>query len=131
MEDYLLREIRKIGELLSALLQKMGMLRKAEEQKMLYATARMELMEELKLNIDTLLEGENIVDTLKNEYGFNHEELGKFAELLFELVGAAEEQETRMSIASRIIEIYKYLDKNEPTFSWSRYYILKELGNYL
>ena len=55
MEDYILREIDKIGKLIEALLQKAGILRRSGAGEAVCETAWTELAEALDLDIDTLL----------------------------------------------------------------------------
>ena len=83
MEDYILREIDKIGKLIEALLQKAGILRRSGAGEAVCETARTELAEALALDIDTLLAREDFIGVLTREYGFSDENLEKFAELLF------------------------------------------------
>ena len=83
MEDYILREIDKIGKLIEALLQKAGILRRSGAGEAVCETAWTELAEALDLDIDTLLAREDFIGVLIREYGFSDENLEKFAELLF------------------------------------------------
>lgn len=80
MEDYILREIDKIGKLIEALLQKAGILRRSGAGEAVCETARTELAEALDLDIDTLLAREDFIGVLTREYGFSDENLEKFAE---------------------------------------------------
>ena len=61
MEDYILREIDKIGKLIEALLQKAGILRRSGAGEAVCETARTELAEALDLDIDTLLAREDFI----------------------------------------------------------------------
>ncbi len=130
MEDYILREINKIGQLIEAILQKLGVMKGATQEEKLYAAAKEELLEKLKMNVEELPEGDEIVPYLRQKYEFTNADLEKFAELLFTLVPPAPDPDTRMRLVARIIGIYRYLEVHESSFSWNRYYILKELKNY-
>ena len=68
MEDYILREINRIGELIAALLDKIGLLKKSGAPELIRETAKTELAEQLDLAIDTLLAGEDFIATLVGEY---------------------------------------------------------------
>ena len=92
MEDYILREINRIGELIAALLDKIGLLKKSGAPELIRETAKTELAEQLDLDIDTLLAGEDFIATLVGEYGFSDADLEKFAELLFDFAAASEER---------------------------------------
>ena len=107
MEDYILREINRIGELIAALLDKIGLLKKSGAPELIRETAKTELAEQLDLDIDTLLAGEDFIATLVGEYGFSDADLEKFAEL------------------------YSYLDEKKAPASLNRYYILKDLDKYI
>ena len=67
MEDYILREINRIGELIAALLDKIGLLKKSGAPELIRETAKTELAEQLDLDIDTLLAGEDFIATLVGE----------------------------------------------------------------
>ena len=67
MEDYILREIDKIGKLIEALLQKAGILRRSGAGEAVCETARTELAEALDLDIDTLLAREDFIGVLTRE----------------------------------------------------------------
>ena len=123
MEDYILREIDKIGKLIEALLQKAGILRRSGAGEAVCETARTELAEALDLDIDTLLAREDFIGVLTREYGFSDENLEKFAELLFDFAAAT------VRLACGITAIYRYLDEKKAPVSLNRYYILKELEN--
>lgn len=95
MEDYILREIDKIGKLIEALLQKAGILRRSGAGEAVCETARTELAEALDLDIDTLLAREDFIGVLTREYGFSDENLEKFAELLFDFAAASPDRDRR------------------------------------
>ena len=50
MEDYILREINRIGELIAALLDKIGLLKKSGAPELIRETAKTELAEQLDLD---------------------------------------------------------------------------------
>ncbi|MEG2064341.1 MAG: hypothetical protein RRY23_04270 [Alistipes sp.] len=131
MEDYILREIDKIGKVIEAILFRIGILKKSNNDETLYETTKVELLERLDLDIDTLLENENFTDILIEKYGFSNNNLEKFAELLYDFVNTSQDQIERMKLVSCIGAIYKYLEKNEASLSLDRYYILKELEKYV
>ena len=56
MEDYILREINRIGELIAALLNKIGLMRQSASPEQIRTTAKTELAEKLDIDIDTLLD---------------------------------------------------------------------------
>ena len=129
MEDYILREINRIGELIAALLDKIGLLKKSGAPELIRETAKTELAEQLNLDIDTLLAGADFIATLVDE--FSDADLEKFAELLFDFTAASEERGERLRLAAAIGALYSYLDEKKAPASLNRYYILKDLDKYI
>lgn len=129
MEDYILREINRIGELIAALMAKIGLMRQSASPEQIRTTAKTELAE--KLDIDTLLDEPDFIGRLTDEYGFGDQELDKFAELLFDMVAASEQHAERLRLAAAVGAIYSYLDAKKAPASLNRYYILKDLEKYI
>ncbi|WP_288180379.1 hypothetical protein, partial [Alistipes putredinis] len=121
MEDYILREIDKIGKLIEALLQKAGILRRSGAGEAVCETAWTELAEALDLDIDTLLAREDFIGVLIREYGFSDENLEKFAELLFDFAAASPDRDATVRLACGITAIYRYLDEKKAPVSLNRY----------
>ena len=126
MEDYILREINRIGELIAALMAKIGLMRQSASPEQIRTTAKTELAEKLDIDIDTLLDEPDFIGRLTDEYGFGDQELDKFAELLFDMVAASE-----LRLAAAVGAIYSYLDAKKAPASLNRYYILKDLEKYI
>ena len=127
MEDYILREINRIGELIAALMAKIGLMRQSASPEQI----RTELAEKLDIDIDTLLDEPDFIGRLTDEYGFGDQELDKFAELLFDMVAASEQHAERLRLAAAVGAIYSYLDAKKAPASLNRYYILKDLDKYI
>ena len=70
MEDYILREINRIGELIAALMAKIGLMRQSASPEQIRTTAKTELAEKLDIDIDTLLDEADFIGRLTDEYGF-------------------------------------------------------------
>ena len=77
MEDYILREIDKIGKLIEALLQKAGILRRSGAGEAVCETAWTELAEALDLDIDTLLAREDFIRRADPRVWLQRREPGK------------------------------------------------------
>ena len=131
MEDYILREINRIGELIAALMAKIGLMRQSASPEQIRTTAKTELAEKLDIDIDTLLDEADFIGRLTDEYGFGDQELDKFAELLFDMVAASEQPAERLRLAAAVGAIYSYLDAKKAPASLNRYYILKDLDKYI
>ena len=102
MEDYILREINRIGELIAALMAKIGLMRQSASPEQIRTTAKTELAEKLDIDIDTLLDEPDFIGRLTDEYGFGDQELDKFAELLFDMVAASEQHAERRRLAAAV-----------------------------
>lgn len=131
MEDYILREINKIGVLIAALLNKIGLLTRSGTPEQIRTATKTELAQTLDMDIDTLLADANFIGRLTREYRFDDQNLEQFAELLFDLTAASEEREERLRLAAGIGAIYTYLDEKKAPASINRYYILKDLDEYI
>ena len=130
MEDYIKREIDKIGKRLAAILQKIGVLKETKSDD-LVNVAKLELVEGLNLDIEELLQKEEFIEILIQEYHFNNDNLEKFGDLIFDFIETTDDINERQNLIRCIINIYKYLDENSNTISFHRHYILKELKKYL
>jgi hypothetical protein len=82
MEDYILKEIRKITMLLEALVKKT-----AAEPDLGYEIIRQELIRELDMDIDEVIICEDPVGILM-EKGFTNEEMDALASLLMSVKGS-------------------------------------------
>lgn len=131
MEDFILREIDRIGTLLRALLEKTGALRQAGENRRLCETARSELLGGLGLDLDALLASEDFIDRLTADHGFAEEHLELAAELLTDLAGASSDDEERRRLAAAALRIYHRLDEAGAPVSFNRYFILNDLERYI
>ena len=131
MEDFILREIDRIGTLLRALLEKTGALRQAGESRRLCETARSELLGGLGLDLDALLASEDFIDRLTADHGFAEEHLELAAELLADLAGATDDRPERQRLAAAALAIYRRLDAAGAPASFNRYYVLLDLEQYI
>ena len=69
MEDYILREINRIGELIAALMAKIGLMRQSASPEQIRTTAQTELAEKMEHDIDTLLDEADFIGRPQDEYG--------------------------------------------------------------
>ncbi len=131
MEDFILREIDKIGTLLRALLERAGMLVHSDDPGEMLAVVRTELLEGLGTELDALLDDPDPGRRLAERHGFREEHLEQFARLLFELVAAEPQRTERCRMARAIAAIHRYLDERRAPVSFDRYRILAALNEYL
>ncbi len=127
MEDFILKEIDKIGALLRGILRKAGIRREPDAA---CDTTKTELAGRLNIDIDALLSEEDFVRELVERHGFSPNDLELFAELLADLAAAAGTPAESRKCAAAACALYKYQDAHGAPASFNRYYILKELAKY-
>ena len=125
MEDYIVREIDRIGALLRGLLLRMGAGSGTERQQV--EACRAELFDAIGLELDSLLRREEFIGELCGRYGFGQEHLEQFAELLFGLLRASSDAAERRRMAGCAISLCRHLDAAGFPPSWNRFLILREL----
>ena len=125
MEDYIVREIDRIGELLRGLLLRMGAGSGTERQQV--EACRAELFDAIGLELDALLAEEDFIGELRGRYGFGEEHLESFAELLFGLCRASEDAAERRRLAACTVAVCRRLDAAGAPPSLGRYLILQQL----
>lgn len=128
MEDYIMREIDKLGKVIEAILLKIGVLKESEQDETIAEATKIELAEQLDLDIDALLAQKEFIETLTQVYGFSHSNLEKFAELLFDMTIASSDRDEKEKITEHIFSIYDYLKRVGAALSFTSYMILEELG---
>ena len=128
MEDFILREIDKIGVLLRGMLHKIGILRRSDAPETVGPTAKTELAD--RLDIEALLAEEDFVSVLVERHGFGPDDLELFPELLADLAAAAETSDEARRCAAAACPVYRHQGAHKAPASLGRYYILKELAKY-
>ena len=128
MEDFILREIDKIGVLLRGMLHKIGILRRSDAPETVGPTAKTELAD--RLDIEALLAEEDFVSVLVERHGFGPDDLMLFAVLLADLAAAAVTSHEARRCAAAACAVYRHQDAHKAPASLGRYYILKELAKY-
>jgi hypothetical protein len=130
MKDFILREIDKMGTVIEAILLKIGILKRENKSNYLIEIAKLELLKNLNIDIDQLLQDEQFVEILIQEYRFNNNNLEKFAELLFDFIETANNMDEKKKLISSICKIYSSLEGKKYPISFNMFYILKELKRY-
>lgn len=130
MEDFILRELDRIGEFLCALLEKLPLGKARSNAPEACVQTRTELAERFGTDIDTLSAREDFIRVPVQDHGFRTAHLEKFAELLAGLAAAATGEEGQRRLGAAACTIYRPLDAQEAPASYDRYYILQELIRY-
>lgn len=128
MEDYIMREIDKIGKVIEAILLRIGVQTGSRQDETIAEATKTELAEQLNLDIDALLAQGELIETLAQVYGFSLNNLEKFAELLFDLTIASSDKDEKEKITEHIFSIYDHLKRAGADLSFTSYVILEELG---
>lgn len=115
MEDYIIKEISKIGLVLKAVLKKLNLL-KGEELANLIPAAKNDIVSETGLDIDKFIETDEPIDSFAKAHNLNEENLSDIAEFLFLIhlnlaENKADDSRAKIRTRGKIIEIYRYLDK--------------------
>ncbi len=130
MQDILIREIERLGQMIAAILERVGGMRRSGSGEPVLPVVKTELADRLDMDLDTLLEEDDPADVLVSRYGFDTGNLEKFAELLFDVTVASDDTSERRRLAAGIRNIYGYLEHNTNSASLYRYEILRELQDY-
>ena len=126
MADFILKEIDQIGVLLRGILRRLH-LASPESSDTQTALTKVELVENLGIDIDTLLDRSDFIEVLITEYHFDENQLELFAEVLADMAFSAETAEDQDHFGAAVSAIYKHQDAHKATPSINRFYILEEL----
>ena len=130
MEDFILKEIDKIGILLRGLLSKIK-LHTTESPAEAYQRTKLDLARELNLDIDTLIREDDCAERLLKDHNFPLEDLELMAELLADLAQTSDTPSDQHRLAESACRIYQRLDAEQLPVPLRRYYILQDLQPYL
>ena len=90
MEDYLIREIDKIGEMLALIASKLGLGTYAFPTDQLAVQMNTELVNDLDVDIYELLAKDNPLEYLVSERGFNDRNLESLAMMMYQAIPASD-----------------------------------------
>ena len=131
MEDYIMKEVSKIGEAISAMLAKFRLHADNVDAVQLRGQVSAELSELLGADIDSLISRDDFVTTLVSAHHFSNDDLNRLAELLYAMLRADDgKDEVHHSYAKAIVLINKWLDGNDVAYSASRNYVLEVMNSY-
>lgn len=116
-EDYIIREIQKIGDLLLALMGKLQ--KKKDIAEVSNELQELEDVTELSLDKILLMEPGTMIDKLQQISIFNNQNLELFAKALYEMHGVLDPLKKDLAL-ERALFILAYLDEKEQTFSMER-----------
>ena len=90
MEDYLIREIDKIGEMLALIASKLGLGTFAFQSDALAGQLNSEMVQGLDIDIYELLAKDNPLEYLVSERGFNDRNLESLAMMMYQAIPASD-----------------------------------------
>lgn len=119
-KDFILREIEKIGSLISYLLGKFIASKTIEEQQNTEELINNELKEQYGHDLEYILDVDK--KEFSNEFsknkGFNYENIELLADLLFTL--GNNEKSKNSKYLNKALDLYNYIDTSSKTFSFER-----------
>jgi hypothetical protein len=130
MEDFILKEIDKIGKVIEAILLKIGFLKKEKHHKDIIELSKVELVNKLNIDIDKLLQNEDFINILIQDYKFSLDNLSQFADLLFDFFEITDSIHEKNELIHSIQQIFSHLEKNKYPFSFKMLYMIDEFKKY-
>lgn len=132
MEDYIIKEIEKIGMMLRAILSKAGMLRDSSARQEQVASAiKTSLVGQLDIDIDTLLSDNSFPRVLIDRYGFSGSDLALFAEVLYDFFCSAGNMRDKATTARAILSVYSLLTELAEPYPFNAWDIISDVKSYL
>jgi hypothetical protein len=130
MEDFILKEIDKIGKVIEAILLKIGVLKKDKQQKDIIELSKVEMVNKLNIDIDKLLQSEDFINTLIQDYKFSPDNLSQFADLLFDFFEITDSVHEKNRLIHSIQQLFLHLEENKYPFSFKMFYMIDEFKKY-
>lgn len=125
-----MKEIDKLGLVIKTILERIGIMKHSGGGESSYGIAKIDLLNQLDIDLDVLLAEDNFMDLLIHKYGFSNCNLEKFAELLYDFMLSESDGYVKAKYVSHIFSIYRYLETARFELSFNTYLIIQELGKY-
>ncbi len=125
MEDYIIREINKIGAIILSIISRY---QSSRQEQVAPVQSTCLKIPELDLDVEELLRQSEPVKYLYGRYDFDDENFELFSRLLFEIYMVEESESKREQIVTIITEIYGYIRLKGRYFSLDMHYISHELN---
>jgi hypothetical protein len=130
MRDYILIEIDKIGKVIEAILLKIGVLKSENKREDIIGFSKLELVNKMNIDIDKLLQNEEFVDILTQEYHFTTGNLEQFADLLFDFIETTNSNDEKYILICSIQKLFLRLEEEKHPLSFKMFYIMDEFKKY-
>lgn len=132
MEDFINREVSRTRAAIEAILEKVSSLAggKASSAEV-HDYVKTEMNRRLDIDIDAIISKDGFASILVSSYGFDNDDLNRFAELLYAMLKNDEgKDDMHNSYARAIVAINKWLEGKGVSFSTTRHYVLEEMNRY-
>jgi hypothetical protein len=121
--DYLIRQIEEMGLFLAILLRRILKMKEENQQEQMESVVRMELLQEMKLDIDQIivLENEDFLEVIKEKLT-NEDQIGKMADVL-RVLGMEKQSSispTKANYLFKSLFLFIHLQQNSKDFSYER-----------
>ena len=120
-EDHLTRQINQLGFVLGKMLEMLTGAKSKDELSETVSVVNFKLNEKLDFNLEILdtISDENLIVFLTQKEGFNHSNIGLFADILIKI--------DKDKYAKKALQIYNHINQITATFSFERDLKIKEL----
>jgi hypothetical protein len=128
-EDYLKRQIDQLGQVFARLLGIIFELKNQGKETEIVAIVDKTLNSELGLDLSKLITipKDTFIETLTQNKEISKESLDKLADILLNIADREQGNVTKDIILERVLEIYKYLENNDKTYSFERYLKMEKI----
>lgn len=131
MEDYIIKEVSKTRAAVDSVLKGLSMLSGKADSAEIHDYVKTEMIGRLDLDIDAILSSGDFINVLVSGYGFDDNDLNRFAEILYTMLKADDgKDEAHTVYANAIIRINAWLQAKGVAFSMTRHYVLEEMNRY-
>ena len=131
MEDYITKETSKTRAAIEAILTRLSQLSGKATSGEIHHYVKTEMIGRLALDVDDILQKDAFINTLVTGYGFDNDDLNKFAEVIYTMLKADDgKDEAHNSYATAIVKINSWLQEKGVAFSMTRNYVLEEMSRY-
>ncbi len=128
-QDYLKKQIDQLGLVLAKLLGDiLGLKSQGKETESILLVDKV-LKNELGTDISELatIPKDKFIETLKLKGIIGNENLDRLADILLNIANENQDKNAKNKFLERVIEIYKFLEKNDKTYSFDRYLKIEKI----
>jgi hypothetical protein len=122
-EDFLKKQIDQLGQALARLLGRILGLKNQEKETEIVSLVDNTLKNELGIDLSRLINTpkDRLIEIIKQNKEISNENLDRLANILIDIANGEQNKEIKKLYFERILEIYKYVEKNDKTYSYERF----------